>query len=299
MYGLGDEFEYLRCGACGCQQIVEVPADLGKYYPADYYSYAPAPLRGLRRVITSLRNESYFKRTPAALVGRLISAALPNPKLASVARLKPSTDARILDVGCGYGELLMEMRGIGFTRLCGIDPYIAADLEPCDGVVIRKMGMDELSGNAFDVIMMHHVFEHLADPVAALRSVRGLLAPRGICIIRIPVADSWASQHYGPFWVQHDAPRHLFLHTEKSMQCVAAEAGLQIERVVYDSSEAQIWGSELYRRDIALRSVPLSVYGNPLRRLLSPEFRRYRATARRLNRQGQGDQAAFYLRRVN
>ncbi len=221
MYGMGDEFEYMRCGTCGCQQIMEVPPDLGRYYPPDYYSYAPTPLRGLRRVVTSLRNKSYFKRTPAALVGKLIAAALPNPKVAAVARVNPATDARILDVGCGYGELLMELRGVGFTRLCGIDPYIAADVEPCDSVVIRKMEMDELGGDAFDVIMMHHVFEHLADPVTALRSVRGLLAPAGICIIRIPVADSWASRHYGALWVQHDAPRHLFLHTEKSMQCVA------------------------------------------------------------------------------
>lgn len=296
MYGTGDEFEYVRCGTCGCQQIVTVPADLGKYYPADYYSYAPTSMPGLRRAVTGLRNRSYFGRWRTITPGKLVAAALPHASLAAVAKVKPRRDARILDVGCGYGELLMELRSMGFTRLTGVDPYTAATVEHDDGLVIRKISLAELLGEKFDVVMMHHVFEHMPDPLATLRTVAGLLADGGVCIIRIPVAHSWASRRYGPLWVQHDAPRHLFLHTEESMRRAAVQAQLAIADVVYDSSEVQIWGSELYRRDISLLSVPRGVYGNPLRRLLSPTFVRYRAKTRRLNRQKQGDQAAFYLR---
>lgn len=298
MYGLGDEFEYLRCGTCGCQQIVTIPANLEKYYPADYYSYAPTPMRGLRRAVTVLRNRSYFGGWKAAGPGKLVAAALPNPALASVARLKPVRDARILDVGCGWGELLMELRSVGFTRLSGIDPYTSAEPVHADGLTIRKLSLEELAGEAFDVIMMHHVFEHLPDPIGTLRTVAGLLADDGVCIIRTPVAHSWASRHYGPLWMQHDAPRHLFLHTDESIRRAAARAQLAIADIVYDSSEAQIWGSELYKRDVSLLSVPRRIYGNPLRRLLSPTLLRYRAAARRLNREQQGDQAAFYLRRL-
>lgn len=295
MYGLGDEFEYLRCGTCGCQQIVAIPDNLAKYYPADYYSYAPAPMRGLRRAITVLRNRSYFKPWNAAGLGRIVAAALPNPALAAVARLRPARDARILDVGCGWGELLMELRSAGFTRLNGIDPYTSAKPVKTEGLMIRKVPLEALAGETFDVIMMHHVFEHLPDPIGTLRTVSTLLADDGVCLIRIPVAHSWASQHYGPLWMQHDAPRHLFLHTDESMRRAAAKAKLAVTEIVYDSSEAQIWGSELYKRDVSLLSVPKGIYGNPLRRLLSSTFRRYRAEARRLNRAGQGDQAAFYL----
>lgn len=295
MYGMGDEFEYLRCGTCGCQQIVTVPADLGRYYPADYYSYAPAPMRGLRRAVTTLRNRSYFEGWRALGLGKLVAAVLPHPSLAAVARLKPQRDARILDVGCGYGELLLELRNVGFTRLTGVDPYTSATAEDAQGLVIRKMRLEEIRGEKFDVIMMHHVFEHLPDPIGTLRVVSGLLAERGVCIIRTPVAHSWASRHYGPFWMQHDAPRHLFLHTEESIRRAAAKVRLKVDDTVYDSSEAQIWGSELYRKDVSLLSVPTGVYGNPVRRLMSPTFVRYRAMTRRLNRAKQGDQAAFYL----
>ena len=42
MFGWREVFEYFECGRCGCLQIAEIPADLGKYYPRDaYYSYQP------------------------------------------------------------------------------------------------------------------------------------------------------------------------------------------------------------------------------------------------------------------
>src|SRR5437762_1385186 len=74
MYGFGDEFEYVRCGTCSCQQIVTVPADLSKYYPADYYSYAPTPLTGLRREVTARRDSSYFARGPRGMFGRIVAS---------------------------------------------------------------------------------------------------------------------------------------------------------------------------------------------------------------------------------
>ncbi|MEP6506634.1 MAG: class I SAM-dependent methyltransferase [Gemmatimonadales bacterium] len=297
MQGTADEFDYVRCATCGCQQIVEVPQDLGKYYPTDYYSYSDQQSGGLRKTVTNMRDRSYFEWTIPAIAGRLVAAALPNPKLASIARIRPRREARILDVGCGNGELLNELRSIGYTRLSGVDPFVPSDLDLPGGVRVRKISMEELGDETYDVIMLHHAFEHLPDPLGSMKSIARLLADDGVCIIRIPVAHSWASQHYGPLWMQHDAPRHLFLHTEKSMARAAAQAGLEIVETVYDSSEAQIWGSELYKQNISLLSVPRGVYGNPIRRLLSPKFIRYRAFTRRLNREGLGDQAAFYLRR--
>lgn len=298
MYGTNDEFEYLRCGTCGCQQIVTVPANLSEYYPSDYYSYSDQRSGGVRQTVTELRDRSYFQRTFRALAGKLVAAALPNPKLAAVARIKLRHDARILDVGSGNGEVLRELQSVGYTHLSGIDPFVPTDLDLGGGVTVRKASMVDLTNEKYELIMMHHVFEHLADPLGSMKEIARLLADDGIAVIRIPVAHSWASRHYGPLWVQHDAPRHLFLHTEDSMRLAATQAGLEIVSTIYDSSEAQIWGSELYMQNVSLLSVPRSVYGNPIRRLLSPRFIRYRAMARRLNRQKLGDQAAFYLRRA-
>jgi hypothetical protein len=60
MYGLGDEFDYFQCQNCACLQIEEIPPDLGKYYPDDYYSYRRNPAKafvGLRGVVRRLERE--------------------------------------------------------------------------------------------------------------------------------------------------------------------------------------------------------------------------------------------------
>ena len=36
MYGTREAFGYFECSSCGCLQIAEVPADLARFYPADY-----------------------------------------------------------------------------------------------------------------------------------------------------------------------------------------------------------------------------------------------------------------------
>lgn len=44
MFGCRNEFLYFQCALRGCLQIAEFPAELSKYYPPNYYSFAePAP----------------------------------------------------------------------------------------------------------------------------------------------------------------------------------------------------------------------------------------------------------------
>jgi hypothetical protein len=98
--------------------------------------------------------------------------------------------------------------------------------------------------------------------------------------------------------VQLDAPRHLFLHTRRSLEIVAEQAGLYVDAVVHDSYELQFWGSEQYRRDIPLNSEGSYRWGAGAP-IFSPEqIAAWREEAEMLNRQGRGDQAAVYLRRV-
>ena len=39
MFGFRDKFEYLECGQCGCVQIINIPTNIAKYYPDNYYSF--------------------------------------------------------------------------------------------------------------------------------------------------------------------------------------------------------------------------------------------------------------------
>ncbi len=96
--------------------------------------------------------------------------------------------------------------------------------------------------------------------------------------------------------VQIDAPRHLYLHTETSLQRLADETGFQIEKVLYDATGFQFWGSEQYVQDIPLRS-PNSHDENPQGSIFSAtQLQEFTARAMELNQKADGEQAAFILR---
>ncbi len=39
MFGFRDEFEYFECAECRCLQIKDIPVNISKYYPEEYYSF--------------------------------------------------------------------------------------------------------------------------------------------------------------------------------------------------------------------------------------------------------------------
>jgi SAM-dependent methyltransferase len=208
-----------------------------------------------------------------------------------------STRSRILDVGCGSGRFLLTLSGAGFRNLQGVDRYVERDIEYPGGLRILKGSLDDCQGE-WDIIMFHHSFEHLPHPLETLKTATGLLAPNGTIVVRIPVVSSYAWERYGVTWVQLDAPRHFFLHSRKSMWRLAEAAGLSVDRVVDDSTEFQFLGSELYVRDIPLRSegtLGLDAKGS----IFSlEEVQAFRRLAAELNVKGRGDQAAFYLKKA-
>ena len=299
MFGTREEFRYFSCSSCGCLQIATIPGDLSRHYPRDYYSYAPphlpkTGLLGVRRFLkrAGLRVALGDKQT---LIGRLVSARYPAPWYVQPwlrpAGIKPG-DA-ILEVGCGEGAFLVDLFTAGFQRLTGVDPYAQRDLEYPGGVRVLKRRLDEVEGR-FDFAMIHHAFEHLPDPLQALKDFRRLMAPGRLLLVRIPVASA-AWEEYGVDWVQLDAPRHLYLHTEKSLAILAAQAGFGIRDVAYDSRAFQFWGSEQYRLDIPLRD-PRSHAVDPSRSPFTPaQLSAFSARAVEWNRDGRGDQACFFL----
>ncbi|HEX6924114.1 MAG TPA: class I SAM-dependent methyltransferase [Longimicrobiaceae bacterium] len=296
MFGRRDPFEYFACGSCGCLQIVEVPAGLSAHYPSDYYSFA-RPREGRVKRFLKRRRAVHLLEGRSA-IGRVAARWFGVPDLfAWIAVTGVQPDDEILDVGSGGGHLLLQLRDIGFRRLTGIDPYLRTEAGPAEGVRLLRRRVEEVEGE-FDLVMMHHAFEHVPDPRDVLAHVRRLLRPGAVALIRIPLADSWAWEHYRTDWVQLDAPRHLYLHTRRSMEILANQVGLRLERVIHDSTAFQFWGSEQYRRDIPLRD-PRSHAVNPRASLFTREqIREFERRAGDLNAEGRGDQAAFYLRKA-
>lgn len=293
MLGLREEFTYCECASCGCLQLVDVPENMARYYPANYYSYASG--RSLGSFLRSQR--AAYARNGVNPLGALISFLYgPDAAIDSIVRLKLSKTASILDIGCGSGGLLLNLKRAGFNNLTGLDPFLAADVET-NGMRLLRKELFELEGE-FDVVMLHHAFEHMAEPQRVLKQLNRILCPNGQVILRTPVSDGYAWKQYGVNWHQLDAPRHLFVHTRKSMAIIAEEAGLSISEIVYDSSLTQFIISEQYARNIS-QADQRSYTNNPFRSLFSlREISSFRRQARQLNEAKNGDSACFYLRKV-
>jgi len=296
MLGLRTTFEYMECANCGCLQLLTRPENLAEYYPATYHSFAepkrPVNFLGrAKQTIRRSRNRALLGN--AGFVGQALTYFFEFPKLRSLAFLRTAPETRILDVGCGSGELLLELADLGFRNLLGIDPFISSDIRYAS-LTVRKGTLSDLAGTTWDVIMFHHSFEHIPEQRETLRQARQLLRPGGQCLIRIPVVSTpWFT--YGVDWVELDAPRHFFLHTERGMGLLAESVGFELATIRYDSGEFQFWGSELYRRGHHL----CELKQRPLHNFFSrQQLRKFRRQARKLNREGKGGRAAFYLQRT-
>jgi uncharacterized HAD superfamily protein len=78
---------------------------------------------------------------------------------------------------------------------------------------------------------------------------------------------------------------------------LAAENNFEIERIVYDSTAFQFWGSEQYEKGISLHDPQSYAVNKKTNLYTSTEMEEWKKKADELNKNGEGDQACFYLRR--
>jgi SAM-dependent methyltransferase len=289
MRGTKLPFEYVECAACGSLQIVRPPPDLGPFYGDSYYSFRDKPESILRRLLK--RERARYALGSGSVVGAALCWLWGRPEFAEwFLTIGARPEDCVLDIGCGNGLLLNQLRNVGFDNLTGIDPFLAKETAT-PGFRLLKRDLSTMDG-VFDLIMAHHSFEHMPSPRIALADVRRLLKPGGNALIRCPVAGSRAWLEYGADWVQLDAPRHLFIPSMAGFVKLAEASRLNLWKVSCDSYAFQFFGSELYRRGISLQDGRQGRYFS--RRML----RQFEERARTLNQTMEGDSACFYLRKT-
>lgn len=104
---------------------------------------------------------------------------------------KDKRGIKILDVGCGTGELITIPLGFLGVNILGIDinlPSIeyAKGKNPFENVTFECTSVKELADSQFDFIICSEVLEHLKNPSDMLQEIKGKLKENGICIITIP-----------------------------------------------------------------------------------------------------------------
>ena len=294
--GLGDTFDYQLCGECGSMQLLNRPADFSRYYlNKDYYSFK-LEIKKLKRNFFSTAQAAYILYGKKKLLGSVASIGYNFSEFYRwmINTHVQFTDA-ILDVGCGNGSLLTRLYKMGFSNLTGIDPFIDQNHELGTIRIYRKEIFD-LHQN-FDLIMMHHSLEHMFDPVSVLKKASQLLNQEKRLLVRIPIMGNYGWQKYQEYWCGVDAPRHIFIPSEKGMRMLIEASGFILEKLEYDSSDYVIWSSEQYMRGIPLHAANSRMVSKKKSVFSEKEIKNFKKVIAAENRKNNGDTAAFYLRK--
>ena len=89
----------------------------------------------------------------------------------------PPPPGRLLEVGCGQGDLALSLAGAGY-EVTAIDPNAP------DGSIFRRVGIEDFAGpGPYDAVIASWSLHHVADLEVALDRITSLLAPDGILVL--------------------------------------------------------------------------------------------------------------------
>lgn len=242
-------WSWKSCADCGCGFLDPRPTvdTVGRAY-ANYYTHegrvdatvTPTGLAWLRKAIANgYRNQLYGTQFRPTL-GRIGATSLQFSArhrheieaqavgLQGVRPTAPGT-SRLLDVGCGSGNLLKFARSAGWLAT-GLepDPAAAAAARASSGAEVMVGGVEQVPASltgCFERITMSHVIEHVHDPVDVLSRCRELLAPGGSLWLETPNVDSAGHASFGADWRGLEPPRHLILFNSAALESTLRRAG--------------------------------------------------------------------------
>lgn len=237
---------------CGLVWINPTPraTDLHRAYENYFTHGSPAEFQIAR---WSLRDALYAAYRWANYPGWFVCGISGEKARRAQMFLHQARPGELLDVGCGDGKFLSEMKTRGW-QVDGIDfdPQAIKTAEAKYGLNLRhgELSKAGLPADEFDAVTMSHVIEHVPDPIALLREIKRVLKTQGRLVITTPNSESIGHRKFGPNWFGIDAPRHLNLFSSRALIKAARAAGFDEIQTTTTAASADIFiGASFTLRD--------------------------------------------------
>ncbi|WP_151639305.1 class I SAM-dependent methyltransferase [Noviherbaspirillum aerium] len=180
--------------------------------------------------------------------GRLLKRNKTLKLLRSIVSAKQEERINVLDIGCGWGELLENFlkslppslknrcvpHGIEISR--ELSRLSDSKLQPLGGRCLHASAQDGILGfedQYFDVIVMASFLEHEANPLPVLIGCRTRLKPNGTILIKVPNYDCYNRRLRGPKWCGFRWPDHVNYFTPTTLKAIVEASGLEIVRMAW------------------------------------------------------------------
>jgi len=213
----GEWFELQRCPHCELVFIGSPPTNLADYYHTSYRQYRPWTHR-IFRFLYGRHARSWSRQL--------------------------SHKGRALEIGCGEGWMLAALRSEGWS-VVGVERSVASGRFAAteNRLPLLVGGLEAFKPvPTFDLIFMHHVLEHLPDPLTTLRHSAALLRPGGSLLVVVPNLASWQFRFARAGWFHLDVPRHLTHFTPAALRHALNRVGLRIENIRFVSIDQDPFG---------------------------------------------------------
>jgi 2-polyprenyl-3-methyl-5-hydroxy-6-metoxy-1,4-benzoquinol methylase len=203
-------------------------------YNKEYDILKTHPTPSLEALPKYYESEDYIshtdgKRTLFEKIYHLVKRNAINGKV-SLLNKEQNSKGKLLDIGCGTGDFLVEAKNQGWSIL-GFEPNSDAKQLAAKKGVLFTEDIFALPENTFDVVSMWHVLEHVPNLTEYITNLKRIVKPNGTIIIAVPNYKSYDAKYYNRFWAAYDVPRHLWHFSKTSIKRLFSDVDMELKKV--------------------------------------------------------------------